>query len=89
MRLQNIEIFRRLFLPVLKRLSPGVITIKHHYTKDKMILDFFNHKGYWFYGKKREKGTMSLFADLISEGTTIVEAGGHIGYLSLYFSKLT
>ncbi len=38
--------------------------------------------------RERERNTMLLFERLISNGDTIIEVGGHIGYISLYFSKL-
>ena len=31
---------------------------------------------------------MSLFKKLINKGDTVIEVGGHIGYISLYFSNL-
>ncbi|HBK82768.1 MAG TPA: hypothetical protein DDZ41_04090, partial [Flavobacterium sp.] len=48
----------------------------------------FKHKGYWFHGKNRERKTMELFAKLIRENDTIFDIGGHIGYVTIYFSSL-
>jgi FkbM family methyltransferase len=31
---------------------------------------------------------MDLFAQLIPEGPTVIELGGHIGYVTQFFSKL-
>jgi FkbM family methyltransferase len=75
-------------LPMLARLNPGDITIRHHYTGDRVRLHSFNHKGYWFHGKKRERATMLAFAKLVEPGSTVFEVGGHIGYISLYFAAL-
>lgn len=80
--------FRKVLLPLLKFFNPGKISIKHHYTGAKFVLDAFHHKGYWYHGKKREHDTMELFAELIKPGYTIIEAGGHIGYITNYFSSL-
>ena len=46
------------------------------------------HKGYWFYGRRREHESMSLFSRLVSPGDRVIEIGGHIGYITLYFASL-
>ena len=38
--------------------------------------------------RERERNTMLLFKKLINNGDTVIEVGGHIGYISLYFSNL-
>ena len=86
--LYDVKIIRKLFIPLFKKLNPGTIAIKHHYTGSKFFLDAFMHKGYWFHGKKREKRTMELFPKFIGQGEIVIEAGGHIGYISHYFSNL-
>ena len=82
------NLLRRLILPLFARFNPGDISIKHHYTGDKFQLHSFKHKGYWFHGENREKTTMMLFEKFIKQGATVVEVGGHIGYISLFFAKL-
>ena len=79
---------RKLIIPLLKKLNLGDITIKHHYSGSKFKLDAFVHKGYWYHGKNREKIQMEQFSRIIREGDTVFELGAHIGYISLYFSKL-
>jgi FkbM family methyltransferase len=69
--------------------SLGDGTIEHHYTGDRIRLHLFRHKGYWYHGKRRERATMERFRELIKPGDCVVEAGGHIGYISLYFAQLT
>jgi FkbM family methyltransferase len=81
--------FRKIALPLFAKINPGDITIKHHYTGDSISLHSFRHKGYWFHGKKREQKSMDLFSKMISAGDTVIEIGGHIGYLSLYFASLS
>ena len=72
----------------MRRFNPGDILIRHHYTGERITLHSFKHKGYWFYGKRREAKSMALFARLVSPQDTVIEVGGHIGYLSLYFAQL-
>lgn len=80
--------FRKAGIAALRRFNPGDISIRHHYTGDRIKLHSFMHKGYWFYGKRREQETMELFAQLIRPGDSVVEVGGHIGYITLHFSRL-
>lgn len=48
----------------------------------------FDHKGYWFYGANREKEELKLFKKLIIKGSTVLEVGAHIGYLTSLFEDL-
>ena len=80
---------RRLILPAFRRANLGDITISHHWTGDALHLHSFKHKGYWWYGRNRERECMELFAQLIPRGSTVIEIGGHIGYVAQYFSMLT
>ncbi len=88
MRSEAVKLARRLLMPVFARVNPGDITIRHHHTGDAVRLHSFRHKGYWWYGKKREAETMALFAKLIRPGDTVFDVGGHIGYVALYFRRL-
>jgi FkbM family methyltransferase len=88
MKLYRNKKLRKFIIPILKKLNLGNITIKHHYTGSKFKLDAFIHKGYWYHGKNREKVQMDIFKKLIKEGDTVFELGAHIGYISLYYSKL-
>lgn len=85
--IHNNKLIRPIFMKALKILDFD-ISIKHHWTSLAFKLNLFKHKGYWYHGKKRENSTMRLFGSLIDIGDTVVEVGGHIGYISLYFSKL-
>lgn len=53
-----------------------------------MRLHSFKHKGYWFFGRKREQQTMDLLPRLIRPTDQVIEVGGHIGYIALFFSRL-
>ncbi len=88
MKLHEIGMARRVALPLLAKFGNFDITIKHHYTGDPLRLNAFRHKGYWYLGKDRERNVMSSFERLIRKGETVIEVGGHIGYVSLFFAKL-
>ena len=88
MGLSQIKAIRAIALPLLAKFNLGDITIKHHFTGDCVRLHSYKHKGYWYHGKNRERATMELFERLIKCGDTVIEVGGHIGYISLYFKHL-
>jgi len=79
---------RRIAMPLLARLNPGDITIRHHHAARPFHLHSFRHRGYWFHGPEREKASMAAFRRLIRPGHTVLEIGGHIGYVSVFFSRL-
>jgi FkbM family methyltransferase len=79
---------RKTLLKLLKKLRFN-FKIKHHYTGYRFLLNSYFHKGYWFHGKNREFNTVQNFVQLINKGDYIVEVGGHIGYFSTLFAKLT
>jgi FkbM family methyltransferase len=83
------QTLRRALLPVLRRANIGDVCISHHWTGDALRLHSFKHKGYWWYGKNRERTSMELFAELVPRGCTVIEIGGHIGYVAQYLSALT
>jgi FkbM family methyltransferase len=80
---------RRFALAVLARVGQHDATIPHHWVRGRKVrLHRFRHKGYWFYGRAREEHIMQAFARLVRPGDTVIELGGHIGYVSLYFADL-
>lgn len=89
MNISHVRNLRKIVIPLLKKINPGTIAIKHHYTGNKFVLDAFAHKGYWYYGKNREIETMKMFEMLIKPGSIVVEIGGHIGYITQLFSSLS
>lgn len=78
---------RYIILKILKSIQRD-INIKHPFSKLSFVLNSYKHKGYWYYGKSREQSTMSSFEKLICEGDMVVEVGGHIGFITHYFSYL-
>jgi FkbM family methyltransferase len=79
---------RRVVLPVFARVNPGDITIRNPRTHDKLRLHSFKHRGYWFHGRTREQVSMELFARCLEPGDVVLEVGGHIGFVTQYFSNL-
>jgi FkbM family methyltransferase len=79
---------RRVGLRIFSRINPGDVTISHHWTGDRLRLHAFRHKGYWYHGFRRERATMLSLARLLGRGDVVIEAGGHIGYLTLHCARL-
>lgn len=79
---------RRMGLPLL-RLVGRDTTIRHHWwPQANMRLHTYRHRGYWFKGRRRERRVMELFERFVREGDTVVEVGGHIGYVTLHLRRL-
>jgi FkbM family methyltransferase len=85
-RLYKNRFFRSIGLPILKAFNRD-ITIRHHWVDRKIDVNLFAHKGYWYHGRRRETEEMEAIQALISPGQSVVEVGGHIGYLSLWFAE--
>jgi FkbM family methyltransferase len=81
------NIIRMIVLKVLK-LTALDIKINHHYTKYSFLLNSYNHKGYWYFGAKREEETVKQFKSWISKGSYVLEIGGHIGYFSTLYADI-
>ena len=80
-------IIRKISLKILKATAFNT-TIKHHFTKRRFLLNTYNHKGYWFYGSKREEETINVFQKWIKKDDYVLEIGGHIGYFSTFYANL-
>lgn len=88
MKLYRNHLLRRYLMPILKATSFD-FSMSHHWVPEiRFRLNSFRHKGYWFHGRRREMETMRLFREIIRPGDVVVEVGGHIGYISLYFADL-
>jgi FkbM family methyltransferase len=85
--LSGIPVLRWMVLKLLKFISRD-ITIHNPYTGDRLLLNLYRHKGYWYFGRSRERATMEKFRQLIPPGSNVVEIGGHIGFISQFFSML-
>jgi len=88
-RLMRVKWLRHLALAALARFGQRDITIDHHWVPGRRLrLHRFRHKGYWFYGRRREQNVMKNFARLIRPGDTVFELGSHIGYIGTWFAHL-
>lgn len=83
----KVRILRWIFIPLLKKFN-FQFKLKHDITKRPFYLKFFDHKGYWFYGKDREREELYFFKKLILKDSCVLEVGTHIGYLTQYFEDL-
>lgn len=85
-RLNESRFVRSIGLPLLKALNRD-ISIRHHWSDHTVKLSLFAHKGYWFHGRRREAEEMEAIRALVAPGDFVVEVGGHIGYISLWFAE--
>jgi FkbM family methyltransferase len=95
-RLLEAKIFKREYLDMLKKIVFKILRlfnfdfkISHHWVPGASLsLNSFQHKNYWWHGKNRERDEMEAITRLVRPGQTIVEVGGHIGYLTVLFRNL-
>ena len=78
---------RKIVIYFLKKFSFDM-KIKNPYSGTKFLINTYRHKGYWYFGDKREEKTTKSIKSLINKGDKIVEVGGHIGFLSHLYSDL-
>lgn len=78
----------RIFVIKMLKIFNRDISITNAYSGHKLRLNSYHHKSYWYFGREREIETMHLFSQYIHEGDTVIEIGGHIGFITQYFSKL-
>ena len=79
---------RRVLAQIGSRFNLGDITIRHPFTGAPFFLHSFRHKGYWFYGRRREAEAMAWLRALVLPGATVLDIGAHIGYMTLYLANL-
>ena len=66
---------RKLFIRLLK-ITSFDFSITNPWTQDRLILNSYRHKGYWYFGRSRESKTMNLFQKNITKGDVVIEIGG-------------
>lgn len=86
--LASSSLLRAVTLPLLRHLDRPM-TIRHPFAGTPFELLSFTHKGYWYYGRAREAAVMARIAGLLRPGDTVIEAGGHIGFVTQYLAHLT
>jgi hypothetical protein len=82
MKLHKNPLLRRIILPLLKLVNRDIF-INCPWTGDKLKLSLFEHKGYWFYRKNRERDEMIAFGCLLSPGAHVLEVGAYWIYKPL------
>jgi FkbM family methyltransferase len=82
------SLIRRAVLRTFRVINPGDISVRHHWVGKPLQLHSFQHKGYWWHGKRREHETIMRFKELIRPGDTVLEIGAHIGYMAMLFCDL-
>lgn len=70
------------------RVFASDISIVNSWSGYKLRLNSYRHRTYWYYGQLREREVMENFAKQVRSGDTVIEIGGHIGYITQYLSKL-
>jgi FkbM family methyltransferase len=81
------NLLRKTILAALK-ITAFDLKIIHPLTHKKFILNTYSHKGYWYYGLKREEKTVKVFKKWIKPNDYVLEIGGHIGYFTTFFADL-
>jgi FkbM family methyltransferase len=88
-KLARVQALRRLALPILKTLGSADITIHHPWWPEfRLKLNCYRHRGYWYKGKKREHRVMQAITALAKPGDTVIDVGGHIGFVTLHLRGL-
>lgn len=79
---------RRILIPALRVFGNFNVTIRHGLTGSPMRVHVFKHKGYWFYGSKREEDTLRFVQRVLGAGQTVMDIGANIGYLTALFAHI-
>lgn len=85
--LARLPILRRGVIKALRLFSRD-ITIFNSWTGHHLKINTYRHKTYWYYGREREEETMQFFSRQVHQGDTVIEVGGHVGFIAQYFSTL-
>ena len=88
-KLARMQALRRLVFPVLKTLGSADIAIRHPWWPEfRLKLNCYRHRGYWYKGRKREHRVMQAITALAKPGDTVIDVGGHIGFVTLHLRGL-
>lgn len=79
---------RKAGMAIFARVNPGDIHVRHAWTGETIIVHSFKHKGYWFHRGNRERTSLIMSARLLAAGDHVIDVGGNIGYLSMFFAAL-
>lgn len=65
------------------------LPVRHPWaTGQRMTLNLFRHKGYWFHGRAREASAMALFKTLLRPGMVAFDVGAHVGWIAVWLAHL-
>lgn len=79
---------RSALLWALEQFGPGDVVMRHPWTGDRIVLNAFRHKGYWFHGRRRERKSIELCERLVEPGQVVFDVGGHIGFTAVLFARM-
>ena len=85
--ISNLSFLRNFLFPIFSRFD-FKFTWKHDVTKRKLLIKFWTHKGYWFYGKNRDIDEIKYLFNLVKKGDCVLEVGAHVGYLTQIFENI-
>ena len=86
-KISSLKYLRPVALYIL-RLTARDFEFKNPYSQLKIKVNSYKHKGYWFFRGYREEATIKSIKKLVKDGSTVIEVGGHIGFISHLYSSL-
>jgi FkbM family methyltransferase len=80
---------RPVALRMLRALGSRDVNLRHPVTHDRLSLNLFLHRGYWFHRSRREESETAEVSDVLRGAKgTIVDVGANIGFLSLIYRAI-
>jgi FkbM family methyltransferase len=88
-RLSMLPGLRPVALRLLQVVGGRDVFLRHPVTRDRLFLNLYLHRGYWFQRTKLEDSETTLISEVLSgaEGL-IVDVGANIGFLSLIYRAI-
>ena len=86
-KLASLPLLRQSAIRFLKSTARD-ITISNPYSKKRITINSYNHKGYWYFRGFREDATIKSLKKIIQKDGVVIEIGGHIGFITHLYSKL-
>jgi len=86
-KISSLKFLRSVTLYILQ-LTARDIEFKNPYSQLKIKVNSYAHKGYLYFRGYREEATVKSIKRLLKDGSTVIEVGGHIGFISHLYSSL-
>ena len=86
-KIASLKYLRGIVIYVLK-ISARDVSMKNPYSNEKISLNSYRHKGYWYFRSYREEETINSIKKIVKGGDSVIEIGGHIGFISHLYSML-